>query len=255
MDEFVKCLIGILMPFIGTTLGASVVFLFKNTVSDKVQKVFLGFAAGVMIAASIWSLIIPAIEMSTAQGSIGWIPAVTGIVIGTIFLLITDFIIEKNESKSDLKKRTKILNFAITLHNIPEGMIVGSALASVLTGNFGMEFMSAIILSIGIAIQNFPEGMAISLPYKADGYCSKEAFKYGVLSGVVEPVAAVITLLISSIITSILPYLLTFAAGSMLYVVIGELIPNSHEGKSSKLSTISVIIGFLIMMILDVSLG
>jgi len=218
---------------------------------------FLGFAAGVMFAAAIWSLIIPSIEMSDGQGKIGWVAATLGILTGTIFLMVTDRWMDKmlhsNEKKSS--KKTLMLNLAITLHNIPEGMAVGIVMASSLSGNFGVEFASAMALSIGIAIQNFPEGMAISLPYKANGLSSKKAFLYGTLSGIVEPIAAVVTILISSVISSLLPYLLAFAAGSMLYVIICELIPDSQEGESNILATFGVILGFLIMMILDVTLG
>jgi ZIP family zinc transporter len=210
-----------------------------------------------MFAASIWSLIIPSIELAEAQEKPGWIAATVGILLGTLFLMSTDIWAEKilKKHKKKVTKKTGMLGFAITLHNIPEGMAVGIVIASSLTGNFGVEFTSALALSIGIAIQNFPEGMAISLPYKAEGYSNKKAFIKGMLSGIVEPIAAVITILISNVINSILPYLLSFAAGSMLYVIICELIPDSQEGEYSRLATIGVFCGFLIMMILDVTLG
>jgi ZIP family zinc transporter len=212
-----------------------------------------------MFAAAVWSLIIPAVELAEEQGRIGWFAASIGILIGTFFLLITDNwaeqLLKKDSSSSIKQKKTGMLSFAITLHNIPEGMAVGIVFASCLNNNIGIDFMSAMALSIGIAIQNFPEGMAISLPNKSNGFSNKKAFWYGTLSGIVEPIAAIITLLISSVIKTLLPYLLSFAAGAMLYVIICELIPDSQEGEHSKVATIGVVIGFITMMILDICFG
>ena len=210
-----------------------------------------------MFAAAVWSLIIPAVELAEEQGRIGWFAASIGILI--FFLLITDNWAEqllKKDSSSNIKqKKTGMLSFAITLHNIPEGMAVGIVFASCLNNNIGIDFMSAMALSIGIAIQNFPEGMAISLPNKSNGFSNKKAFWYGTLSGIVEPIAAIITLLISSVIKTLLPYLLSFAAGAMIYVVVEELIPEIHSGKKSFLGVIGFTVGFVVMMILDIALG
>ena len=200
-----------------------------------------------MFAASIWSLIIPAIEMEVKQGKIGWIPASIGIIVGVAILLWTDSFVEKwmdKKQENGQGKKRKMLSLAITLHNIPEGMAVGIVFASSLTGNYGVQMMSAMALAIGIAIQNFPEGMAIALPAKADGFSNRKSFVVGMLSGIVEPIAAIVTLLMSSLIRVILPYLLAFAAGAMLYVIICELIPDSQEGEDSKLATWGVIIRF-----------
>ncbi len=255
-------IIGLLMPFLGTSLGSAMVFFMKNNIKASVQKVLLGFAAGVMIAASIWSLINPAIEMAEEQGQISWVPASIGFLLGIVFLLILDSIIphihldkEKPEGIKSKLKNTTMLVLAVTLHNIPEGMAVGVVFAGVLAGNTGMTLAGAIALSIGIAIQNFPEGAIISMPLKSEGVSKLKAFSYGTLSGIVEPIAAMVTILITSMIVPILPYILSFAAGAMIYVVVEELIPESQEGEHSNIGTIGVAIGFIIMMILDIALG
>jgi len=255
-------LIGILIPFLGTLLGSAMVFLMKNKMNKKVEKVLLGFASGVMIAASIWSLIMPSIEMAEEQGNIGWIPASIGFLLGITFLLVLDTVIPhmhlESENPEGIKsklKKTTMMVFAVTLHNIPEGMAVGVTFAGALLGNTGITIAGAFALAIGIAIQNFPEGAIISMPLKSEGMPKLKSFLYGILSGIVEPIAAVITILLTGIITPILPYLLSFAAGAMIYVVVEELIPESQEGEHSNIGTIGVAIGFVIMMILDVSLG
>ena len=238
------------------------VFLMKNKMKPKLEKFLLGFASGVMIAASIWSLIIPSLDMAEQQGLIKWLPATVGFLIGIVFLLLIDVLIphlhlntDKPEGiKSKLNKTTMMI-LAVTIHNLPEGMAVGISFAGVLAGNVGITMAGALALAIGIAIQNFPEGAIISMPLKAEGFSKRKAFLYGTLSGVVEPIGAVLTILITSTITSILPYLLSFAAGAMIYVVVEELIPGAQEGEHSNLSTIGVAIGFVIMMILDVALG
>lgn len=252
----------IILPFIGTMLGSFMVFFLKDKVNDKLQRILIGFAAGVMIAASIWSLIIPAVEQSDNLGKLSFIPAVVGFILGILFLLILDSIIphlhrnsEKPEGlKSNLKKRTMLI-LAVTLHNIPEGMAVGVVLAGAYYGNNVINIMGALSLAIGIAIQNFPEGAIISTPLKAEGMSKGKAFLYGTLSGIVEPIATVLTILLAKVITPILPYILSFAAGAMIYVVVEELIPESQSGEHTNLATISLAIGFVLMMILDVALG
>lgn len=257
-----EIVIGIMIPFIGTILGSGMVFLLKNEINDFVQKALLGFASGVMMAASVWSLIIPAIEMAEEQGQIPWLPAAVGFLLGISFLLVLDSIMphlhldkEKPEGiKANLKKSTMLV-LAVTLHNIPEGMAVGVVFAGLMTGNTVISVTGAFALSIGIAIQNFPEGAIISMPLKSEGISRRRAFTYGALSGIVEPIAAAITILLTSIVVPILPYLLSFAAGAMIYVVVEELIPESQAGEHSNIGTIGVAIGFVIMMILDVALG
>ena len=253
--------IGLLIPFLGTSLGSLMVFLIKDKMNPKIEKLLLGFASGVMIAASIFSLIIPSIEMATSQNIIAYLPASIGFLLGMGFLLILDSIIphlhngsETPEGiKSNLKKKTMMV-FAITLHNIPEGMAVGVIFAGALASN-NISFASALALSIGIAIQNFPEGAIVSLPLAIEGKSKPKAFLMGVGSGIVEPIAAVITILLSQVMIPILPYLLSFAAGAMIYVVVEELIPESQNGKHSNIATIGVAIGFVLMMILDVALS
>ena len=255
-------IIGLLIPFLGTTLGAMMVFLMKNKMNIKVEKLLLGFASGVMIAASIWSLLIPAIDMAKEQEKIAWIPATVGFILGIVFLLILDSVIphlhlnnNKPEGiKSKLKKTTMMI-FAVTLHNIPEGMAVGVTFAGALIGNTGITMAGAFALAIGIAIQNFPEGAIISMPLKSEGMSKPKAFLYGTLSGIVEPIGAISTILLTNIIIPTLPYLLSFVAGAMIYVVVEELIPESQAGEHSNIGTIGVAIGFVIMMILDVALG
>lgn len=253
--------IGLLIPFLGTSLGSLMVFLIKDKMNQKVEKLLLGFASGVMIAASIFSLIIPSIEMATSQNIIAYLPASIGFLLGMGFLLLLDSIIphlhngsENPEGiKSNLKKKTMMV-FAITLHNIPEGMAVGVIFAGALASK-NISFASALALSIGIAIQNFPEGAIVSLPLAIEGKSKPKAFLMGVGSGIVEPIAAVITILLSQVMIPILPYLLSFAAGAMIYVVVEELIPESQNGKHSNIATIGVAIGFVLMMILDVALS
>lgn len=222
--------------------------------NEKFQKMTVGFAAGVMIAASVWSLIIPSVEMAEKQGKVSWIPATIGLVLGTLFLIIINKLAENMENKKNGKKMNMLM-FSVTLHNIPEGMAVGVCFAGFLSGNAGIGLIEAMLLAIGIAIQNIPEGAIISMPMKMNGESRKKAFLYGVLSGIVEPIAAVITLLLINIVVPILPYLLSFAAGTMIFVVVEELIPEMHSGKKSSLGVIGLTIGFIIMMILDIALG
>lgn len=253
---------GLLIPFTGTTLGSAMVFFMKNKMNAKVEKLLLGFASGVMIAASIWSLIIPSIDMAEEQNKIAWIPAAVGFLLGITFLLVLDSVIPHLHLKSDepegIKsklKKTTMMVFAVTLHNIPEGMAVGVTFAGALIENAGITMAGAFALAIGIAIQNFPEGAIISMPLKGEGMSKTKAFIYGTLSGIVEPIGAVITILLTNAVVPILPYLLSFAAGAMIYVVVEELIPESQSGDHSNIGTIGVAIGFTIMMILDVALG
>lgn len=260
-DEVFLCL-GLMIPFLGTTLGAAMVFLMKKELNDTVEKILLGFASGVMVAASIWSLIIPSIEMSTSYGKFSFVPAMVGFIVGMICLLLIDTYVphfhlnvaEPEGKKSKLQKTTMMV-FAVVIHNIPEGMAVGVVLAGALTGNIGITASGALALAVGIAVQNFPEGAIISMPLKSEGVSKPKAFVMGVLSGVVEPIGAIITILLINIITPILPYLLSFAAGAMMYVVVEELIPEAQSGKHSNASLIGFMIGFVLMMVLDVALG
>lgn len=255
--------IGLLIPFLGTTLGSACVFFLKDELNRLVQKGLLGFASGVMVAASVWSLLIPAIDMAEPDmGKLSFVPAAVGFIFGIFFLLAMDRVIphlhlndDKPEGLPSQLKKTTMLVLAVTLHNIPEGMAVGVVFAGLLSGNAGITVAGALALSIGIAIQNFPEGAIISLPLKSEGGSRKKAFFYGVASGVVEPIAAGITILLTGIITPLLPYLLSFAAGAMIYVVVEELMPEASEGEHSNISTLGFAAGFLIMMILDVALG
>lgn len=255
-------IIGLLIPFIGTTLGASCALFLKNELKSVIQKVLLGFASGIMVAASVWSLIIPSIEMSMNMKKFAFIPAAVGVIVGMLFLLLMDHVIphlhlntdEPEGIKTNFKK-TAMLIFAVTLHNIPEGMAVGVVFAGVLSQSAHITLSSAIALSLGIAIQNFPEGAIVSLPLRSEGNGRGKAFLYGTLSGVVEPVAAALTIVFADAMILILPYLLAFAAGAMLYVVVEELIPEASTGKHSNIGTIGFCIGFVIMMILDVALG
>jgi ZIP family zinc transporter len=253
---------GILIPFLGTSVGAAGVFFMKNSLGEKTQRILTGFAAGVMTAASVWSLLIPAIEASAQMGKWSFIPAVIGFWLGIGFLLLMDNVIPHLHSfsedpegpKSRLAKTTMMI-LAVTLHNIPEGMAVGVVFAGYVTGNSGITAAGAMALSIGIAIQNFPEGAIISMPLYSNGMGRTKSFVGGVLSGIVEPIGAVITVLAAGIIVPILPYLLSFAAGAMIYVVVEELIPEMSEGKHSNIGTIFFAVGFSVMMILDVALG
>ena len=254
--------IGLLIPFLGTSIGSAMVFFMKNTINRRIEKVLLGFAAGVMMSASVWSLIVPAIDMTEAQGKIGWVPAAIGFLLGIIFLLILDSIIPhlhlKSKKPEGLKAKLKnatMMVLAVTLHNIPEGMALGVTFAGALIGNQEMTIAGALALSVGIAIQNFPEGAIVSMPLKSEGISKGKAFLYGTLSGIVEPIAAIITIFLTNLVVPILPYLLAFAAGAMIYVVVEELIPEAQEGEHTNIATIGVAIGFVLMMILDIALG
>lgn len=254
--------LGLLIPFLGTTLGSACVFLLKKEISPHVQKLLLGFASGVMVAASVWSLLIPAMEMAQGMEKFSFVPAAGGFILGILFLLVMDRIIphlhmgsvQPEGPRSNLQ-RTTMLVLAVTLHNIPEGMAVGVVFAGMLAGNAQITLMGAFALSIGIAIQNFPEGAIISMPLQGEGVKKSRAFVYGMLSGVVEPAAGGLTLLLAGILTPVLPWLLSFAAGAMIYVVVEELIPEASEGKHSNIGTIGFALGFVLMMVLDTALG
>lgn len=253
---------GILIPFVGTMLGAAGVFFIKNELDHLVQRALTGFAAGVMMAASVWSLLIPAMEQSEGMGRLAFVPAAVGFWIGIIFLLLLDRVIlhlhrnsEKTEGPKSRLTRTTMLVLAVTLHNIPEGMAVGAVYAGYLTGNARITAMGALALSIGIAIQNFPEGAIISMPLCAEGMKKSKAFAGGILSGIVEPVGAAVTILAAGLIVPALPYLLSFAAGAMIYVSVEELIPEMSTGEHSNIGTLFFGIGFCLMMILDVAFG
>ena len=254
--------LGIMIPFLGTALGAACVFSMKKSLSDLVRRSLAGFAAGVMVAASIWSLLIPAIEQSESMGKLSFLPAFIGFWSGVLFLLLLDRLIshlhvgsEQAEGPKSKLGRTTMMVLAVTLHNIPEGMAVGVVYAGFLSGNTQITAASALALSLGIAIQNFPEGAIISMPLRAEGERKGRAFLGGVLSGVVEPIGAVLTLLAAQLVIPALPYLLSFAAGAMLYVVVEELIPEMSQGRHSNLGTVFFAVGFSVMMVLDVALG
>ena len=249
--------------FLMTAFGAAMVFLFRGEINMKIQRVFLGFAAGVMIAASVWSLLIPAIEAAEEAGGIGWIPAAGGFLLGILFLLLMDRLLphlhageQEPEGVHSNWKRTTLLVMAVTLHNIPEGMAVGLSFAMAAgEGGNGAGLTAAVALALGIGIQNFPEGAAISLPLRQEGMSRAKAFAMGSLSAIVEPVFGILVVLAASALLPVMPWLLSFAAGAMLYVVVEELIPEAHLGEHSHLGTLGVMAGFLIMMILDVALG
>ena len=254
--------LGILIPFLGTTLGSACVFFMKKSLSDLVRRSLAGFAAGVMVAASIWSLLIPAIEQSENMGKLSFLPAFIGFWVGVLFLLLLDRLSphlhvgsEQAEGPKSKLGRTTMMVLAVTLHNIPEGMAVGVVYAGFLAGNTQITAASALALSLGIAIQNFPEGAIISMPLRAEGLRKSRAFLGGMLSGVVEPIGAVLTLLAAQFVIPALPYLLSFAAGAMLYVVVEELIPEMSQGRHSNLGTVFFAVGFSVMMVLDVALG
>ncbi|MDE6759534.1 MAG: ZIP family metal transporter [Lachnospiraceae bacterium] len=258
----IETVVGILIPFFGTALGSASVLFMKNKLNPLLQRGLTGFAAGVMVAASIWSLIIPAMEQSEFMGKLSFIPAVIGFWFGILFLLLLDRTIphlHMNSSRaegpeSNLQKTTMLV-LAVTLHNLPEGMAVGVVYAGWLSGDAGITAMGALALSLGIAIQNFPEGAIISMPLRAEGISRKKAFFYGTLSGAVEPVGAVLTVLAAGFVIPLLPYLLSFAAGAMIYVVVEELIPEMSEGNHSNVGTVLFAAGFTVMMALDVALG
>ena len=254
---------GILIPFLGTSLGAGCVFFLKNSLRDGIQRALTGFAAGVMVAASVWSLLIPAMEQAADLGRLAFFPAAVGFWLGILFLLLLlDHLIphlhqnslQAEGPKSQLQ-RTTMMVLAVTLHNIPEGMAVGVVYAGYLAGTAQITAAGALALSLGIAIQNFPEGAIISLPLRAEGMKKGRAFWGGVLSGIVEPIGAVLTILAAGIVVPALPYLLSFAAGAMLYVVVEELIPEMSQGQHSNVGTVFFGVGFSVMMVLDVALG
>ena len=250
---------GLMIPFIGTALGAGCVFFLKGALNRNVQRGLTGFAAGVMVAASIWSLLIPAMEGAADMGQYAFVPAVVGFWAGTLFLLALDHIIPhlhmNAEGPHSRLSRTTMLVLAVTLHNIPEGMAVGAIYAGWLSGSEGITLGAALALSLGIAIQNFPEGAIISMPLRAAGMGKWRAFGGGVLSGAVEPIGGALTILATAFIVPILPYALAFAAGAMLYVVVEELIPEMSEGEHSDVGVVSFAAGFSLMMMLDVALG
>lgn len=253
---------GLLIPFLGTTLGSAMVFFMRKGMNLMLEKFLLGFASGVMIAASVWSLLIPAADMAQEQGKIMWLPPAAGFLAGMAFLLLIDSLVphlhlgsvEPEGVHSKLKKTTMLV-FAVTLHNIPEGMAVGVTFAGALIGDAGITLAGAFALAIGIAIQNFPEGAIISMPLRSEGLSRGKSFLYGTLSGIVEPVFAFITILLTNMVVPVLPYLLSFAAGAMIYVVVEELVPESQMGEHSNIGTIGVAIGFVLMMVLDIALG
>lgn len=255
-------LLGIMIPFIGTALGSSCVFFMRDEMKPLLQKILLGFASGVMVAASVWSLLIPSIDMSEAMGKFAFVPATVGLSLGMLFLLLMDKITphlhlkstQPEGPKASLKKTTMLV-LAVTLHNIPEGMAVGVAFAGLLAAGSPITIAGAFALSIGIAIQNFPEGAIISMPLCSEGAGKGKSFIYGMLSGIVEPIGAIITILLTSVTRPFLPYCLSFAAGAMLYVVVEELIPEASQGEHSNIGTMGFAIGFMVMMVLDVTLG
>lgn len=256
-----EVLLGIMIPYIGTSLGAGMVFFLKNQISENVQKILTGFAAGVMVAASFWSLLQPALESSEGLGKLSFAPAAVGFLVGIGFLLLLDEVTphmhmnnQDEGPKNNLKRTTKLI-LAVTLHNIPEGMAVGVVYAGWLAGGTGVSQAAALALALGIAIQNFPEGAIVSMPLRAEGMPKGRTFLYGVLSGAVEPIASLITILAASAVVPVLPYFLAFAAGAMMYVVVEELIPEMSEGKHSNWGTVAFAVGFVLMMILDVALG
>ena len=254
--------LGIMIPFLGTAAGAACVFFMKGQIRPLVQKMLLGFASGVMVAASVWSLLMPSMDMAADMGKFAFVPAAVGFLLGIAFLLAMDHLVphlhmdcEEPEGLKSSWKKTTMLVLAVTLHNIPEGMAVGVVFAGMLQGEELITLTGAFALSLGIAIQNFPEGAIISLPLKSEGFGSGKAFLYGAASGIVEPIGAALTVLLAAYITPVLPYLLSFAAGAMIYVVVEELIPESAEGEHSNIGTIGFAAGFVLMMILDVALG
>ncbi len=250
------------LPFLGTTIGAGLVFFMKNALNQRLQRILTGFAAGVMVAASVWSLIIPAIDQSAHLEKFAFLPAFIGVWAGFLFLLALDQFVPHLHMNSDcpegspcnLGKNTMMV-IAVALHNLPEGMAVGVVVAGWLAGNEGISAAGVLALSLGIALQNLPEGAIISMPLKSYGMSRSRAFGYGVMSGIIEPIGAVLTVLLAELIVPLLPYMLSFAAGSMLYVVVEELIPEMSEGEHSNIGTVFFAVGFSLMMMLDVALG
>lgn len=253
----------VFLPFLGTVLGAGFVFFLKGGMSDRLQRSLTGFASGVMVAASVWSLIIPAMEQSEHMGKLSFVPAFVGVWAGFLFLLLLDHLIPHLHLNSDCPEgvccnslgKSTMMVLAVALHNLPEGMAVGVVAAGWLTGNEAVSAPAAIALSLGIALQNLPEGAIISMPLKSGGMKRGKAFGYGALSGAVEPLGAIVTILLAGLVTPILPYLLAFAAGAMLYVVVEELIPEMSQGEHSNIGTVFFAVGFSLMMVLDVALG
>lgn len=253
---------GILIPFMGTALGATCVFFMRKELNQMLQRALTGFAAGVMTAASVWSLLIPSLEQAEEMGKWAFVPAAAGFWAGILFLLLLDHVIphlhrnsEKSEGPKSRLQKTTMLVLAVTLHNIPEGMAVGVVLAGWKTGSSNITAMGALALAIGIAIQNFPEGAIISMPLRGEGMSKGKSFFYGILSGIVEPISAILTILLAGIVVPVLPYLLSFAAGAMIYVVVEELIPEMSAGEHSNIGTVVFAMGFSVMMVLDVALG
>ena len=258
----IQVIYGLLLPFAGTTLGAAMVFFLKDEIPSWLQKLLLGFASGVMMAASVWSLLIPSIDMAAERGGLEWLPAVAGFLGGMFFLLIFDSFVphlhidsDKPEGMKSNLGKSSMLVMAVTLHNIPEGMAVGVVLAGAMTQSAGITLAGALALALGIAIQNFPEGAIVSMPLKSSVKSRWKAFAYGAGSGAVEPVAALITILLIEYVEPVLPYFLSFSAGAMIYVVVEELIPESQSGSHSNVATIGVAVGFALMMLLDVALS
>lgn len=252
----------ILAPLVGTIVGASTVLFARRSVSARLHNALLGFAAGVMVAASVWSLIMPSIELSAHMDKLSWLPAAVGIILGMIFLLALDSFVPHQHIGSETPEgprtglgRRQMLMLAVTLHNIPEGMAVGAVVAGAMSGDAGITTASAVALALGMAIQNMPEGAIISLPLRGDGMSRTRSFSYGALSGIVEPIAAIVMILLYEHIAPSLPYLLAFSAGAMLYVVVEELIPETQQGEHSNIGTIAFAVGFIVMMILDVAMG
>ena len=256
-----ETILGILIPFVGTSLGAAMVFVLKKEISTNLQKILTGFAAGVMVAASFWSLLQPALDSSEHMGTLAFLPAAVGFLIGVGFLLLLDVITphmhlnhQDEGPKSGMKRTTKLI-LAVTLHNIPEGMAVRVVYVGFRSGNARITGAGALALALGIAIQNFPEGAIVSMPLRAEGMSKVKTFLYGILSGVVEPIAAAVTIVAAGTVVPVMPYLLAFAAGAMMYVVVEELIPEMSEGSHSNWGTIAFALGFVLMMVLDVTMG
>ncbi|NLJ94417.1 MAG: ZIP family metal transporter [Clostridiaceae bacterium] len=262
MNDQVAAIISVLLLFVGTTLGSGLVFIMKDQMNELLERGLLGFASGVMVAASVWSLLIPGVEMAEEMEMVPWFPAVFGFLLGVGCLLILNSVVphinldsdEPEGVKSNIRK-SMMLFMAVTLHNIPEGMAVGVVVAGMLSDSMIITQASTLVLALGIAIQNFPEGAIISMPLKMAGYSKKKAFSYGFISGVVEPISSIITIFLTFIVKPILPYVLAFAAGAMIYVVVEELIPAAQSGKHANVGTIGFGLGFALMMLLDISLG
>lgn len=257
-----EVLSAVFLPFCGTVIGSACVFFLKGRMSRTLQRALMGFAAGVMVAASVWSLIIPAMNQAAHMGRLSFLPALIGVWAGILFLLALDRLIPHLHLNSDCPEgtscglgRSTMMVLAVTLHNLPEGMAVGVVAASWLSGSESVSAASALVLALGIAIQNLPEGAIISMPLKSSGIPGHRAFAYGALSGIVEPVGALLTIILAQLVVPALPYLLSFAAGAMLYVVVEELIPEMSEGSHSNIGTVFFAVGFTLMMVLDVALG